>query len=249
MEWRIGCSGYYYPEWKGVFYPDDLSQKKWLDFYCSRFNTLELNVTYYRFPRLDTLRTWKAQSPADFRFTLKAPRYITHFRKFTQAQKMLADFYQVAVDGLGEKLGCVLFQFPASFQYEADRLARITEMLDPSVQNVLEYRHVSWWRPEVMDLLAQLGVAFCGMSHPELPDRVIATTDIVYYRFHGVPFLYNSRYDTGKLEDIVREIEKAGGQKAFIYFNNTAQGHAVVNARELQEAVAGHTQSPVRAHR
>lgn len=235
MDWRIGCSGYHYPEWKGVFYPEDVAQRRWFEYYASHFNTLELNVTYYRFPRLDALRRWKERSPGNFLFTVKAPRHITHFRKFKEAHRMLSDFYELATAGLEEKLGCVLFQFPSNFQYAPDRLERITEMLDTSVHNVLEFRHVTWWQPEVYDLLRSQGVSFCGMSHPTLPDEAIATTDTLYYRFHGVPHLYNSLYATQKLEQVAQEILNLGGRRAFVYFNNTAEGHAIANARQLQD--------------
>lgn len=235
MDWRIGCSGYHYAEWRGIFYPEDLPQKSWFDYYTSHFNTLELNVTYYRFPRPDVLRRWKERSPENFSFTVKAPRHITHFRKFKDAQRMLSDFYGLATAGLEEKLGCVLFQFPANFHYTPDRLERITEMLDVSVHNVLEFRHETWWDPDVYNLLRQSGISFCGMSHPSLPDQAIATTDTLYYRFHGVPHLYNSLYNTQKLEQIAQAMSNLGGQRAFVYFNNTAEGHAVINGRQLQD--------------
>lgn len=235
MEWRIGCSGYHYPEWKRVFYPDDLPQRRWFEFYSNHFNTLELNVTYYRFPRLDVLKRWKERSPDGFSFAVKAPRHITHFKKFREAQRMLGDFYQLASEGLGEKLGCILFQFPAVFQFSPDRLVRITEMLDASFRNVLEFRHESWWRPEVFGQLRKSNVSFCGMSHPGLPDEAIATSDTLYYRFHGVPHLYNSLYDSRKLEQVVHGIHNLGGREAFAYFNNTAEGHAIANAKQLQD--------------
>lgn len=236
MEWRIGCSGYHYPEWKRLFYPDGIPQNKWFEYYCKHFNTLELNVTYYRFPRLDVLRRWRERSPAGFNFTVKAPRFITHFKKFKDAQRMVGDFGEVTKAGLSDKLGPVLFQFPANFQYSHERLIRIIDMLDTSVRNVLEFRHVSWWDPVVYDALEKAGVSFCGMSHPELPETAVCTSDLVYYRFHGVPHLYNSEYDAQKLEQVVQEIVKhQRAREVFVYFNNTADGHAVTNARQLQE--------------
>lgn len=236
MEWKIGCSGYHYPEWKRLFYPEGIPQNKWFEYYCEHFNTLELNVTYYRFPRPEVLRKWYARSPAGFTFTVKAPRFITHFRKFRDAQRMLGDFGAVTKAGLSEKLGSVLFQFPANFQYTTERLMRILEMLDISVQNVLEFRHPSWWDPEVYAALREANVSFCGMSHPDLPDTVVCTSPVLYYRFHGVPHLYNSEYTTQRLEQIVREIVKhRQAREVFAYFNNTAEAHAVNNARQLQE--------------
>ncbi|MEX2230888.1 MAG: DUF72 domain-containing protein [Cyclobacteriaceae bacterium] len=236
MEWKIGCSGYHYPEWKGIFYPDDLPQRKWFEYYCTHFNTLELNGTYYKFPRIEGLKNWYTNSPKGFSFTVKAPRHITHFKKFKDAQRMLNDFNETTKAGLGEKLGCVLFQFPSNFQYEPDRLSRITDMLDATVRNVLEFRHPSWWTQTVFDALTSANISFCGMSHPALPETVIGTRDTLYYRFHGLPHLYNSKYEIQILEQVVQEIlNRPQGRQAFIYFNNTAEGHAITNAKQLQD--------------
>ena len=236
MEWKIGCSGYHYPDWKGIFYPEDIPQRKWFEYYCQHFNTLELNLTYYKLPRPENLRTWYSRSPKGFSFTVKAPRDITNFKKFTDAQRMLYDFNHFIGDGLGEKLGCVLFQFPRNFQFEPDRLARITDMLDASVRNVVEFRHESWWNKAVYTTLKKHRIIFSGMSHPALPDAVVSTVDTLYYRFHGVPHLYNSKYDSRKLEQVAQELlAQRQGREAFIYFNNTADACAVTNAKQLQE--------------
>jgi len=236
MEWKIGCSGYHYPEWKRIFYPEDMPVKKWFEHYCTFFNTLELNVTYYKFPRVEVLKKWYARSPEDFSFTVKAPRYITHFKKFREEQKMLRDFLGTVKEGLGEKLGCILFQFPSNFHYQPDRLSRILEALNGSVRNVLEFRHASWWDPAVFEGLGKSNICFCGMSHPKLPDKVIATTDTIYYRMHGVPHLYTSGYELQTLEKVAHEIlGQPNARRAYIYFNNTADGHAVTNARQLQD--------------
>jgi uncharacterized protein YecE (DUF72 family) len=236
MEWRIGCSGYQYPEWKGVFYPADISKQKWFEFYSGHFNTLELNVTFYRFPRVELLASWYERSPKDFSFAVKAPRHITHFKKFRDAQRMLHDFNETAKSGLREKLGCVLFQFPSNYKYDAERLDRIIALLDPSVKNVLEFRHESWWNQEVYDAMEKNAVSFCGMSHPALSETVIATTPLLYYRFHGVPHLYASKYDVQKLEEIAHGIlNNSRVTKAFVFFNNTAEAHEIANAKELQD--------------
>lgn len=236
MDWKIGCSGFHYPDWKGIFYPDDLPQRKWFEYYCGHYNTVELNVTYYRFPRVEVLRKWYARSPGGFSFSVKAPRHITHFKRFRDAQRMLLDFNEAVREGLRDKLGFVLFQFPSSFAYEPASLERITAMLDPSVRSALEFRHDSWWNDDVFAALSQANIAFCGMSHPGLPDTVVRTTDALYYRFHGVPHLYTSAYTTGNLEQVARAMQRSGtATEAWVYFNNTADGHAVTNARQFQE--------------
>ena len=234
MQWKIGCSGYRYPDWKGIFYPEDTARRRWFEYYSGHFNTVELNGTYYKFPRLSTFRRWNERSPNGFSFTVKAPHDVAHVKKLADAQRMLTEFYNMAREGLGAKLGCILFQFSGTFEYTPDRLKRLIEMLDNSVPNVVEFRHRSWWNADVYSRLSMANITYCGMSHPALPDNVVRTTDTVYYRLQGVPHLYNSVYEIPKLEQIVQEILNQGGREAFIYFNNTADAHAVFNAKQLQ---------------
>src|SRR4051812_36983931 len=110
--WWIGCSGFHYKHWKDIFYPEGLPQKKWFEFYCENFNTLELNVTFYRFPQLAFLESWYKRSPKKFRFAVKAPRSITHYKQFHDTESLISDFYGVVKTGLKNKLGCILFQLP-----------------------------------------------------------------------------------------------------------------------------------------
>ena len=235
MEWNIGCSGYKYPDWKRIFYPEDISQRKWFEYYCEHFNTLELNETYYKFPRLDVFKKWNQRSPDHFTFSVKAPYEVTQFKKFKDGQQMLSNFNGLARDGLGDKLAFVLFQFPGDFQYERERLDRFVAMLDPSVRIAVEFRHDTWWNDEVYSVLTEAGITFCGLSHPTLPNEVVATSDVLYYRLHGVPHIYNSKYETDDLEQMAQAMLNKGRRKAFVYFNNTADGHAITNAKQLQE--------------
>ncbi|MCC8424725.1 DUF72 domain-containing protein [Mucilaginibacter sp. UR6-11] len=234
MEWHIGCSGFHYRHWKGSFYPEHLPQKRWFEFYATQFSTLELNVTFYRFPRLEVLQSWYAKAPADFRFAVKAPKAITHFKQFHGTADMLSSFYNTIRDGLGEKLGPVLFQFPPRFHYDPERLARVLGQLDRGFENVLEFRHPGWWCEEVYSALRSKQVSFCGMSHPELPDEPIVTGPVAYYRFHGVPELYRSAYTESELATFAGRLKAIPGvQQAWCYFNNDAAVAAIPNARTL----------------
>jgi uncharacterized protein YecE (DUF72 family) len=235
-QWRIGCSGFYYNDWKNIFYPEGLPQRKWFEYYCRHFNTVELNVTFYRFPKLESFQTWYDRSPENFTFCVKAPRLITHYKRFKDAQLQLMNFYERISQGLREKAGCVLFQFPTTFVYDEEALNMIISLLDKSFVNVLEFRHQSWWNDNVYCLLTQNNITFCGMSHPQLPDHVIKTSETIYYRFHGVPQLYHSQYDVQTLQQISDKIssqEKVADN--YLYFNNTANGTALVNAKQVQE--------------
>ncbi len=233
MECFIGCSGFSYNEWKGKFYPADLPQKKWFDYYGEHFATLELNVTFYRFPRLSFLQNWYQKSSEKFRFSVKAPKAITHFKQFHNSVDMISSFYETINNGLKEKLGPVLFQMPPRFSYNEERLERIIQNLDHSFLNVLEFRHASWWQQHVYDELAKHDISFCGMSHPQLPDNLIANAPVVYYRFHGVPELYRSSYSPAFLQNIVDQLERTQAQQGWFYFNNDIDVHAIYNAEAL----------------
>ncbi|GAA4371923.1 DUF72 domain-containing protein [Hymenobacter koreensis] len=232
--YHIGCSGYHYRHWRGVFYPEKLPMRRWFEYYAEHFRTLELNVTFYRFPQLSFLQNWYDTSPADFVFSVKAPRLITHYRQFNEVGGLLTDFYNTVQEGLREKLGPVLFQLPPRTVYTPERLARILECLNPSFANVLEFRHPSWWQPPVYAALADRGVSFCGQSHPELPDAIVANTPVLYYRLHGVPALYHSPYAPAFLQQVKAQIEAASTVKqAYLYFNNDIGGSAIGDARQM----------------
>ena len=237
MKWNIGCSGFYYKEWKNLFYSPDLPQKKWFEFYCSKFDTLEMNVTFYQFPRKETLRKWFDASPKNFRFSVKAPRLITHYKRLNDSMQLLDNFYKTIQDGLQEKLGAALFQFPPSFVYTQDNLELVSDYLNrKDFINVTEFRHSSWWNANVYTELEKSNIIFCGISHPKLPDTAVVNQNIAYYRFHGVPDLYNSEYRHESLEkiaDVLLSAEKC--KEVFIYFNNTASMAAIENSMWLKK--------------
>jgi len=239
MEWHIGCSGFHYKDWRGTFYPEDLPQKKWFDYYCQHFSTLELNVTFYRFPQLSVLQNWYQRSPPDFRFSVKAPRAITHYKKFNEVNDLISSFYETINNGLQEKLGPTLFQMPPGFSYDEQRLERIINNLDASFNNILEFRHISWWRQDVYKTLADHHITFCGMSHPALPDDVIQNTPVIYYRFHGVPKLYRSSYPTTFLSNVTDAVRNnTEAKQGWFYFNNDYDAVGVANAKEMMKIVS-----------
>ena len=234
MDWHIGCSGFHYKDWKGHFYPDGLPQRLWFDFYCEHFKTLELNVTFYRFPQFSFLQNWYNKSPADFRFSVKAPRAITHYKKFNDTNDLITSFYDTINQGLQEKLGPVLFQLPPSFTYDNEKLERIISSLNPAFKNVLELRHTSWWNKQVYQKLAEHNITFCGMSHPTLPNDVIQNTSIVYYRFHGVPNLYRSPYSKDFLQNVINQVKQnLAINEGWFYFNNDYDAVGVRNANDM----------------
>lgn len=234
--WHIGCSGFYYNHWKGLFYPEDLPKSRWFDYYKERFNTLELNVTFYRFPKLSTFESWYKKSPPNFSFAVKAPRLITHYKQFHDTAEIMAGYYEVIKEGLKDKLGAVLFQLPPRADYNEERLNRIIETMDNSIPNVVEFRHQSWWNQGVYDKLGKNKISFCGISHPTLPEEMVQNTSLLYYRFHGVPELYKSKYSPQKLSAFSKKVTANKHIKnAFVYFNNDIGGSAIENAVYLKE--------------
>lgn len=243
MSWKIGCSGFYYPEWKGVFYPKGVAASKWFEYYCEHFDTVELNGTFYRTPKVTQLKNWFAKSPKNFMFSMKAPRTITHYKKFSNVAADVAEFYDLATKGLAEKLGCILFQLPPSFAFSEQNLRSIVNTLDPVYNNVIEFRNLSWWRPEVYEVLREKRITFCNISHPSLPDAVVKTSSTLYYRFHGVPELYKSLYEHEVLNSVAAEIKNQRADHNYIYFNNTAHGVAIRNAYEFKSLLQDHLEA------
>lgn len=238
QKWFIGCSGFYYPEWKDNFYPPKLPKNKWFEYYSQQFNTLELNNTFYRFPEIKSLESWYDRSPSDFIFSVKAPRSITHYNKFVDSEELLSKFYDVIKEGLQEKLGCVLFQLPPSLYFNDEKLDLITSSLDPEFKNVIEFRHSGWWNDNVYKKLSEHGITFSGIDHPTLPKDVSKNTLVLYYRFHGAPQLYKSEYFEAALKEFADQILNSEQIKeVFVYFNNTMNLAAIKNARQLIEIV------------
>ncbi|AAC07036.1 DUF72 domain-containing protein [Aquifex aeolicus] len=231
----LGCSGYFYPGWRGKFYPKDLKPKDWLKYYSKFFNTVEINSTFYHFPNEKNLRRLYRETPKDFKFSVKVNRNITHYRKFKDVKELIKNFYEVCRNGLREKLGCVLFQLPPSYTYTKENLERILENLDFGFKNVLEFRHISWWNEEVFKILKERNVTFCSVSAPNLPESLIETSETVYIRFHGKTSWYKYNYSERELKSWAKKIKKSGAKEIFAYFNNDYNAYAPQNCLKLKE--------------
>jgi uncharacterized protein YecE (DUF72 family) len=231
---HIGCSGWSYQDWVGKFYPADLKQGEWLAYYAQHFNTVEVNMSFYRFPFKNMLKGWYSRTPKDFRFTLKANRLITHIKKLKGTEKLLTSFYALA-DLLEEKLACILFQMPPSLRKDKDMktLEGFLKSLSPDHNNVMEFRHKSWFCREVYDLLCAHNAIFCILSAPELPSDPITTGKMAYVRLHGADSWYNYDYGEDELKDWARQIKRLK-RECFAYFNNDVNAYAPSNALRLQ---------------
>lgn len=233
MTHYIGTSGWSYPGWVSLFYPEDLSSKDWLSYYSQNFSTVEINMTFYRFPKPDTLRSWLEKTPPDFTFTLKANRQITHLKKIRNVQHEVRYFYILA-NSLKEKLGCILFQLPPSIHFDLPLLEDFLSSLSPDYKNVIEFRHESWYQQAVYDLLRSAKVTFCIVSSAKVPGTVIETADTAYVRFHGLTGEHRHNYTDDELKEWAQKIKMIQARECFIYFNNDYQAYAVTNAKMLE---------------
>jgi len=233
MEFRVGCSGWFYWHWKGRFYPEELPVSEWFQFYRRRFNTVELNAPFYKWPRPATVKGWRRFATYNFKFSVKVNQLITHEKRFVGTKWLIREFYGIA-DILGSHMGCFLFQCPPSFHYSASRLNRIVEQLDPAFRNVVEFRHRSWWNAHVFDVFRRGGITFCCLSAARLPDRLIKTTDVLYVRFHGSKSWYRHDYTTEELGLWRQRLLAAKGEQCWVFFNNDFNANAVRNALELK---------------
>ena len=169
VEVHIGCSGWSYRDWRGSFYPEGLSPEGYLAYYARFFKTVEVNSTFYRLPTEKTVKSWYNQASPAFRYSLKASRYLTHIKRFKNIAEPLKHFYKLG-DFLGEKMGWFLFQFPESFPYTLEKLERLLSQLDRNHQNVVGFRHQSWWNTEVFQALRAANIMFCTVSGLRVPE-------------------------------------------------------------------------------
>lgn len=182
-----GCSGYSFKEWVGPFYPDKTPSKRFLAYYASRLSSVEINHTFRRFPRVEAVQGWAAQTPESFRFSLKMHQSVTHRSRLRDVRRPVEDFLD-ALTPLGPKLGCVLFQLPPFFKRDLDRLDAFLAGLPPGHRYAMEFRHESWREPAVFDRLARAGVALCDAEvELEAASELQATAPFAYVRFRKEP--------------------------------------------------------------
>lgn len=235
----IGTSGWIYPHWKGVFYPPDLPQSRWFDYYSRHFATVEINNSFYRLPTETTFDRWQAQAPPGFIYAVKANRFLTHLKRLKDVAEPLERFLSRA-RRLGDTLGPILWQLPPNWHADPVRLETFAGLLPTDVINVFEFRDPSWFVPPVREILERFRLGFCVFDMPNLSCPLWVTSPVVYVRFHGAERTYAGRYGPAGLEPWTERIRQwlAEGRTVFAYFNNDAFGHAIEDARLLRELVA-----------
>jgi uncharacterized protein YecE (DUF72 family) len=236
---RIGCSGWNYPHWRERVYPQGLPARRWLAHYAKLFDTVEVNNTFYRLPRRESVAAWVAQSPPGFLFAVKASRFLTHVKRLTDLGEGVRRFYE-RIEPLADspKLGPVLWQLPPTFHRSDERLAAALRRL-PAGRHCFEFRHASWFCHEVYELLRAHGAALVIGDHPERPFQSHElTADWTFLRFHHGSRGRAGNYSERELEEWARRLD--GWRETadvYAYFNNDWNGYAVRNALRLRELI------------
>jgi uncharacterized protein YecE (DUF72 family) len=238
MAIHVGTSGWSYDHWVDVLYPRGYSSLRRLDAYAARFRTVEVNNTFYRWPKEEVFATWRERVPVGFVMSVKASRGLTQFRKLNDPGPWVERMGR-GLRRLGEVMGVLLLQMPPHFPYLPERLASFLDQAPSWPRMAFEFRHPSWHREETFELLGRHGAAYCVMSGPGLPCVLRATAPFVYVRLHGSDHhgRYAGPYDDHNLRwwaDRIRERE-GQGRDVFAYFNNDVGGHAVRNALRLRQ--------------
>ncbi len=237
----IGTSGWSY-RWQGLFYPLELKSADYLAYYATKFNTTEINSSFYHFTMAKTIDKWLSTTPEHFRFAAKLHQEITHKRKFVDIQQPL-DKFMVSYLRMGTRLGPVLIQIGASFHFDRQVCEDFFQLLRekyPAQTFALEVRHSSWFVEEAIELLQVYQISFViSSAGKRFPGLEIATNDTVYFRLHGDEKLYASSYSDEKLEKYAFMIKDwlLDGKVIWVFFNNTILGHAITDSGRLYRMI------------
>jgi uncharacterized protein YecE (DUF72 family) len=218
MNLYVGTSGYSYKEWKGSFYPEKIPAKEMLRFYSERLSTVEINATFYRMPQKSMLENWKEQVPDSFRFSLKAPQRVTHFKRLKEADEETKYFLDTA-SVLEEQLGVVLFQLPPNFKKDLPRLEAFLAQLPATTLIAFEFRHPTWFDDDVLELLRNNNRVLCISDTDDLPTTHIdKTADWGYLRLRRV------NYSEENLAEWLKRIRDQNWKETFVFFKHEDEG-------------------------
>ena len=240
MRIHIGTSGWSYDHWCDILYPAGTPARERLRYYTQTFQTVELNSSFYQWPRLSTFHGWRRRLPDAFRFSVKAPRGLTHAKRLYAPEAWVARI-AASWHALSDKRAVLLVQLAPGHARDDARLGYFLELLPPWIRVAVELRHPSWSDEHVFAMLEHHQVGYCVMSGAHLPCVLRATAPFVYVRLHGPDphHLYAGSYSDADLAwwaDRLREWE-AAGKEVFVYFNNDGYGNAVRNAVALRRMV------------
>jgi uncharacterized protein YecE (DUF72 family) len=235
----IGTSGFYYPHWFGNFYPQDLKKAELLSFYSQRFNTVEINSSFYHILKPKTVENWSKKVPKDFVFTFKMSRFVTHVKKLACEKESLNLFFNSLFTLKSSKTKqLVLIQLPPSLKINREKLINFIGMLPKNFLYAFEFRHQSWFADDIYKILKKFNMAVVLSDSPNhlWPYVNIETANFFYIRFHGSKRLFSSSYSDRELKFYAKLIKEKlkRGMNVYAYFNNDAEGRAVENAKKLK---------------
>jgi uncharacterized protein YecE (DUF72 family) len=242
MRYLIGTSGYNYPEWRGSFYPEKFPTSKMLTYYAERFNTVEVNYTFYRIPTPALLDGWARGTPDAFTFTLKAPRRITHDAKLQRVEDLTQTFCKTATT-LGSKLGVLLFQLPPTLKRDDAVFESFLDTIPEGTRAAFEFRHASWHDAAVFEALRRRNLALCIADSEKMSTPVVQTADYSYFR------LRDEGYQPADIERWGTTISQADGiRDAYVYFKHEEQGKGPEFARLLMTSLGPGNAHPASEH-
>jgi uncharacterized protein YecE (DUF72 family) len=232
---RVGCSGWEYKHWRGDFYPPDVPKSRWFEYYAARFDTVEINNTFYRLPEQSTFAAWAARAPSGFTFAVKASRFLTHMKKLKDPEEPLSRLFD-RMRPLSRHVGPVLYQLPPGWKLDRDRLEHFLQALPNGARHVLEFRDPSWYADDVKAALERHGVSLCLHDMRGSATGRERVGPIVYVRFHGASGHYSGAYPPDRLRTWAEWLnaQRAHGADVYAYFNNDVGGHAPRDAATLR---------------
>jgi len=233
MIFWIGTSGFQYPEWKDKFYPEKMPASKMLAYYAERFTSTEINYTFRQIPKETTIRGWCEATPAQFKFSFKAPQRVTHFSRLRDCGEIL-EVFQTAIAAAGEKAGVVLFQLPPNFSKNVELLSAFLKDVPKRMRIAFEFRHESWFEDSVFEALRAANAALCIAENEELATPAVATADFGYLR------LRREDYKPAQVKKWARWIKEQEPQwsEAFVYFKHEEQAVGPKFAKQMQKELA-----------
>jgi len=231
---RIGCSGWTYADWTGPFYPPGTKDRDRLAYYATRFDTTEINASFYRLPSEAMVAGWRERARPGFVFAWKVSRFITHNKKLNEVEDSVALVFG-RMAGLGAHHGPALVQLPPQLRRNDERLAGFLKLLPKKKRHTVEFRHDSWYAPEVFAILADFDAALCISDHHAAPSPWEATASWVYVRGHGPGGRYFGRYSEDELTAWAKQIGRwrAQGRDVYAYFDNDVKSAAPFDAEAL----------------
>jgi uncharacterized protein YecE (DUF72 family) len=243
----VGTSGWQYAHWRRVFYPERLPQRAWLAFFAQRFQTVEVNNTFYNLPEKSAFEQWRLNTPDDFCFAVKMSRYLTHLKRLHDPDEPVKRFLERA-RALGPKLGPVLVQLPPRLQANLELLDATLALFESSIRVSVEFRDPSWFTPQTRELLLRHGAALCLADSPRRKQPLWRTADWGFVRFHEGTGAHAPGYRRDVLQRWVQTIAQtwSAHEDVYVYFNNDAAGYAIKDAMTFAELATVAGLSPTR---